>query len=124
MELQERINVLIQGVELAQKNGVLTLDDAYLAKQAVDALKNNVSLKEAFAIMTKMVNLGQKKGIYSLRDSHFLYLALENYESVIVTPPPTPAPQVSAPAQPAAQPAPVPAQPATHTTGRKTKKES
>lgn len=95
MELQERINILTQGVELAQKKGVLTLNDAYYAKQALDALNNNVSLKEAFIIMNKTVNIGQKNGIYSLRDSHFLYLALENYESVIITPASTPTPQVS-----------------------------
>ena len=41
MELQERISVLVQGVELAQKAGALTLDDAYMAKQAINALNNN-----------------------------------------------------------------------------------
>lgn len=116
MELQERINILIQSVELAQKKGVLSLDDAYYAKQAVDALKSNVSLKEAFTIITKMVNLGQKNGVYSLRDSHFIYLALENYESVITTPAPASAPQVPASAQPTGT--------TTQTTGRKPKKES
>jgi hypothetical protein len=122
MDLQERIGVLIQGVELAQKKGVLTLDDAYYAKQAVDALKNNVSLREAFSIINKTVNIGQKGGVYSLRDSYYLYLALDNYESVISIPAPAPAP-VQAPA-----PAPannVEEQPDKKTgTVRKTKKES
>lgn len=90
MELQERIAVLIQGVELAQKKGALTLDDAYYAKQAVDALKNNVSLRNAFSIINKIVNIGQKGGAYSLRDSYYLYLALDNYESVISIPAPVP----------------------------------
>ena len=108
MELQERINVLIQGVELAQKAGVLSLDEAYYAKQAIDALKNNVSHKEAFEILIKIATTGQKKGVYTLRDAHLLYLASENYESVIPQP-------VSA--------QPVPEQPQT-TTKRSTKKES
>lgn len=105
MELQERINVLTQGAELAQKNGVLTLNDAYYAKQALDALKNNVSHKEAFEILVKIINQGQKKGVYALRDSYLLYLALDNYESVIPVP-----------AVPAADPAP-------QTTGKRTTKK-
>ena len=99
MELQERINVLIQGVELAQKAGVLTLDEAYYAKQAIDALKKGVSLKEAFEVLIQVITIGQKKGVYTLRDSYLLYLAIDNYESAI-TPP---APQVQQPVQ---QPAP------------------
>ena len=86
MELQERINILTQGAELAQKNGALTLDDAYYAKQAIDALKNNTSHKAAIDILIKIVNTGQKKGVYTLRDAHLLYLALENIESVIPVP--------------------------------------
>ena len=111
MELQERINVLIQGVEIAQKNGALTLDDAYYAKQAIDVLKSNTLRKDAFEILIKIVTTGQKKGVYTLRDAHLLYLASENYESALV--PPQPAPQ------PVPQPAPQPA-----TTKRTTKKES
>ena len=86
MELQERINILIQGAEIAQKNGALTLDDAYYAKQAVDALKNNVSHKAAFDILIKIANTGQKKGVYTLRDAHLIYLATENIESAIPVP--------------------------------------
>lgn len=106
MELQERINVLTQGAELAQKNGVLTLNDAYYAKQALDALKNNVSHKEAFEILVKIINQGQKKGVYALRDSYLLYLALDNYDSVI--------PTVAAPA---------PSAPVPQTTGKRSTKK-
>ena len=93
MELQERINVLIQGVELTQKAGALSLDEAYYAKQAIDALKKNVSLKEAFEILIQVAKTGQKKGVYTLRDSYLLYLASEDYESVINQPVAQPAPQ-------------------------------
>ena len=93
MELQERINVLIQGAELAQKNGVLTLDDAYYAKQAIDILKNDVTAKPAYDILIKIANLAQKKGVFSLKDSYFIYLAIENIERVI----PVPTQQVSQP---------------------------
>lgn len=110
MELQERISILKQGTELAQKNGVLTLDDAYYAKQALDALKNGVSVKEAFDILIKIVNIGQKNGVYSLRDSHFIFLATENYEQAIAP-------------QPAPQPTPQPT-PQTAPAKRTTKKES
>ena len=115
MDLQERINVLIQGAELAQKNGALTLDEAYYAKQAIDALKNNVSYKEAFEILLKIATIGQKKGVFTLRDAHLMYLALENYESVL--PQPVPQPVV-------AQPVVEQPQPVQHTGRRSTKKES
>lgn len=115
MELQERFDILKQGAELAQKSGALTLDEAYYAKQAIDALKNNVSHKEAFNILIKIATTGQKKGVYTLRDAHLIYLASENYESVI--PQPVPQPVVAQPV--VEQPKPVP------TTGRRsTKKES
>ena len=88
MELQERINVLIQGVELAQKAGALSLDESYYAKQAIDALKKGVSLKEAFEVLIQVIIIGQKKGVYTLRDSYLLYIAVDNYESLIETPVP------------------------------------
>lgn len=93
MDLQERINVLTQGVELAQKGGVLTLDEAYYAKQAIDALKNNVSLKPALEILLKLVIGAQKKGVYTLRDAYVLYLASDNIDSVIPAPQPAPQPE-------------------------------
>lgn len=107
MELQERINVLKQGAEIAQRNGVLTLDEAYYAKQALDALANNTAYVEAFGILSKVASIGQKKGVYTLKDAYLLYLATTNYESVI---PPQPQPQ---PVSEAPQP-----------TRRSTKKES
>ena len=79
MELQERINVLIQGAELAQKAGVLSLDEAYYAK-------NGISLKDAFEVLIQVITIGQKKGVYTLRDSHLLYLAVDNYETFITPP--------------------------------------
>lgn len=88
MELQERINVLIQGVELAQKAGALSLDESYYAKQAIDALNKGVSLKEAFEVLIQVITIGQKKGVYTLRDSYLLYIAVDNYESLIETPVP------------------------------------
>ena len=88
MELQERINVLIQGVELAQKAGALSLDESYYAKQAIDALKKGVSLKEPFEVLIQVITIGQKKGVYTLRDSYLLYIAVDNYESLIETPVP------------------------------------
>ena len=110
MELQERINVLKQGAEIAQRNGVLTLDEAYYAKQALDALANNTAYVEAFGILSKVAAIGQKKGVYTLKDAYLLYLATTNYESVIPQPQPQPQPQ---PAAEAPQP-----------TRRSTKKES
>ena len=90
MELQERISILTQGAELAQKAGILTLAEASLAKQAIDALNNNVSHKSAFEILIKIALKGQKNGAYTLRDAYFLYLASENIESAVPQPEPAP----------------------------------
>lgn len=119
MELEERIGIIIQGAEIAQKNGALTLDDAYYAKQAVDAFNKNVSLKEAYTILNKTINIGQKKGAYSLRDAYYLYIALEGFEKYIPAPTPVPA----APA-PGSAPEPTTEQPATSSNGGRRKKES
>lgn len=86
MELQERINIIKQGAEIAQKNGALTLEEAYYTKQALDALANNVSHKAAIDILAKTITTGQKKGVYSLKDSYLLYVALDNIESAIPVP--------------------------------------
>ena len=83
MDLQERIKVLFQSAELAQKAGALTIDDAYMAKRAMDALKSNVAYREAFSILIGIAEKGQKKGAYTLRDSYLIYLAIEGYENVI-----------------------------------------
>ena len=89
MELQERINIIKQGAEIAQKNGALTLEEAYYTKQALDALANNVSHKAAIDILAKTITTGQKKGVYSLKDSYLLYVALDNTESASPVPTPT-----------------------------------
>ena len=94
MELQERINIIKQGAEIAQKNGALTLEEAYYTKQALDALTNNVSHKAAIDILVKTITTGQQKGVYSLKDSYLLYIALDNIESTIPVPTPTVPPQV------------------------------
>ena len=93
MELQERINILKQGAEIAQKNGALTLEEAYYTKQAIDALVNNVSHKAAIDILVKTITTGQQKGVYSLKDSYLLYIALDNIESTIPVPTSTTPPQ-------------------------------
>lgn len=118
MDLQERINVLIQGAELAQKNGALTLDEAYYAKQAVDALKNKTLYKPAFDILIKTAITAQKKGVYSLKDACVIYLASENIESVI----PQQQPQQQAPQPQVVEPTPAPTPVEKKT--RATKKES
>jgi len=92
MELQERINVLFQGAELAQKAGALTIDEAYVTKKAMDALKNGIAYKEAFSILIQIAEKGQKAGVYTLKDAHLLYAAAEGYERVIPIEQPAPQP--------------------------------
>lgn len=83
MEFADRINILIQGTKLAQGAGALTLDDAAVAKQAIDICKYGGNLHDAVAVFDKIAQIAQKKGAYSLKDSHLIYLALEDIENSI-----------------------------------------
>ena len=90
MELKERIDVLKQGAELAQKKGALSLKEAYYAKLAIDALNSNTSVKDALDILVKVAIVGQKAGAYSLNDAALLHLASDNIESVLQVSQPVP----------------------------------
>lgn len=113
MELQERINVLIQGAEIAQQKGALSLKEAYYAKIAVDALKNNTSIKEALKILVNVAAVGQKAGAYKLNDAALLYQATDKIDELFQQPP-------------VQQPVPTTAEPVQEKTAvtKKTKKES
>ena len=83
MTLNERLNVLIQATSLAQKNGVLTLDNAVKAKTAIDVIssgKIDQNLPLAINSLIEIVVLSQSKGAFSLKDAHMVYLALEGIE--------------------------------------------
>lgn len=76
MEIEERISILTQGVELAQKAGALTLSEAYNAKIAIDVCNSqNGNVSEAIGILIGICEKGQRCGIYTLRDAHFIFLA-------------------------------------------------
>lgn len=116
MELQERINVLIQGAEIAQQKGALSLKEAYYAKIAVDALKSNTSVKEALKILVNVAAVGQKAGAYKLNDAALLYQATDNIDALFQQPQ----------QPPVQQPVPTTAEPVQEkpVTTKKTKKES
>ena len=118
MELQERINVLIQGAEIAQQKGALSLKEAYYAKIAVDALRSNTSVKEALKILVNVAAVGQKAGAYKLNDAALLYQATDKIDELFQQPP------VQQP--PVQQPVPTTAEPVQEKTvaTKKTKKES
>lgn len=123
MDLQERINVLFQGAELAQKAGALTIDDAYIAKKAMDALRNNVAYREAFTILGDIAEKGQKAGVFSLKDAFLLYSAISGYEQVIPNEMPIQEPQ-PAPQQAPQQAPQVEPEPVQHTARTRKTKES
>lgn len=104
MELQERINILKQGAELAQKNGALTLKDAYYAKLSLEALKTNPLHKEALEILVRIANTGQKNGVYSLNDAYLLYMATDNIEGAIAAATQPPVVQAPPPVETTAAP--------------------
>jgi len=83
MNVNERFNVLAQGVMLAQKNGVLSLDEAVEAKSHIDSLQKGENIKESLTYLVKICELAQRKGIFSIQDSHFLYLAIDGMEEEV-----------------------------------------
>ena len=85
MNLTERLNVLIQATSLSQKNGVLTLDEAVKAKNAIDvnsAGKLDQNLPLAINALMEIAVSTQKRGGFSLKDAHMVYLAIDGIETV------------------------------------------
>jgi hypothetical protein len=83
MKLTERLNVLIQAVTLSQKNGGLTLDEAYNAKIAIDVISSgilNQDFSSAVNVLIKTASESQKKGVYTLKDAYMIYNAIENID--------------------------------------------
>lgn len=83
MNINERFNVLVQGVMLAQKNGVLSLDEAVEAKSYIDGFQEGKNIKDSLDYFIKICGLAQRKGVFSIQDSHFLYLAIDGIEKEI-----------------------------------------
>lgn len=81
MELEERIDILSQAAELAQKNGALSLEEAVIAKQAIDICHKGGDIDVALKALSRIADEGQKKGVYTLRDAHFIYLASVDSEN-------------------------------------------
>lgn len=80
MELKNRLDILAQAATLAQKSGVLSLEEASVAKQAIDLLGSQTDLKTAVDVLTQIASIGQKKGAYTLRDAYFIFLAIDGIE--------------------------------------------
>ncbi len=84
MNLAERLNVLIQASTLAQKSGVLTLDEAVKAKSAMDIISTGVLNQNYTSAINALIEISvasQKKGAFTLQDAHMIYLAVEGIES-------------------------------------------
>ena len=84
MKLTERLNVLIQATTLSQKSGVLTLDEAVKAKNAIDIIssgKLNQNLTVAINTLIEIVVASQKKGVFSLKDAHMIFIAVDGIET-------------------------------------------
>lgn len=93
MDLNERFNILAQAVELAQKNGSLSLDEAVEAKKNIEAIQRGENLKECFSGLVKICEDSQKKGVFTLHDAYVVYIATENIDAEIdkfLTPPAQP----------------------------------
>lgn len=91
MELKERLNILVQAAELAQKAGILTLDEASIAKQAIDLINANQGLKAAANALVQVAIQGQRKGAYTLKDAYIIYLATDGINDAFpVEQPPVP----------------------------------
>ena len=83
MDLNERFNVLVQGVELAQKKGILSLENAVEAKNAIDTIQKGEKLKESLGSLAAMCEFAQKSGTYTLHDAHYIYEAIDGIDAEI-----------------------------------------
>lgn len=84
MEKREAIDVIIQAVEMAQKNGVLTLDDAVTAKTCIDSINNDENnVHERVGVLVEFINATQKAGVYTLQDSYVIYIALNELAAIL-----------------------------------------
>ena len=84
MELNERLNVLVQATILSQKSGTLTLDEAVNAKKSIDIISSGTldqNFTQAMNVLIEIAISSQKRGAYALRDAHMIYLAIEGIES-------------------------------------------
>ena len=85
MDIGQRIDVIKQGAELAQKSGALTLDDAYNAKVALMSIESNGPNMDAINELIKTLEKGRTNGAYSFQDSYYIYIAINDIESSIST---------------------------------------
>lgn len=84
MKLKERLNVLVQATTLSQKSGVLTLDEAVKAKNAIDLISTGVLNQNYITAINTLIEIAitsQKKGAFSLKDAHMVYLAIDGIEN-------------------------------------------
>ena len=80
MELKDRFNLLSQAAQLAQQNGVLTLDDAVIVKNAVDFINKGENVKESVNVLIKLAQVAQKKGAFTLKDAFYIYMAIDGID--------------------------------------------
>ena len=78
MSIDERINLLIQTTELAQANGLFTLDDAVVVKTTIENLNKKINIEASLALLIKVAQLVQKKGLFDLKQAFHIYLAVNN----------------------------------------------
>lgn len=80
MELNDILNVLTQAAELAQKGGILTLEEASVANNAIELLKsqNVVEIKQGANALVGIADIGQKRGAYTLKDAYIIYVAISS----------------------------------------------
>ena len=76
MDIGQRIDVIKQGAELAQKSGALTLDDAYNAKVALMSIESNGPNMDAIDELIKTLEKGRTNGAYSFQDCYYIYIAI------------------------------------------------
>lgn len=78
MTIDERINSLIQSAELAQANGLFTLDDAVVIKNTIENVKRGIDIEKSLSVLIKVAGVVQKHGLYSLKDAFQIYIAVNN----------------------------------------------
>ena len=87
LKFRDRLNILKQGIQIAQSKGVFTLDDAVYIKSALDIFERPHKVDEANPAMNVILNavqVAQTKGAYTLKDAYLIYIASNGIKDCFV----------------------------------------
>lgn len=85
LTLEQRLDVIFQSAEVAQKNGIFSLEEAVLIKTAIDNINSRVDIEESIGVLIKSAETAQKKGAYTLSDAYYIYMSINGIVDLLLS---------------------------------------